>query len=266
MSINAKEKFINAIVSRIEDYKVISQREITDINDLDNTIKRMDGYGLLGYLNFLRAYVSKINAYEYTYNNGLKDLTSEIEYKINNNKYTSKRIILSMGNGKAIVNLFIDRKKQGIQQFLISSSPNEETIPDSLKNIEVESTCVYVNGECGSVFERYLNLDSKTLILEKYRQNYAMSEFQDSSEDLIRLCGSSNRDLEILYNQEEPIYAQLASDYKVEMAHFDPNSSTDAKRIVAKINEEVDTIIENINLGISESIKENSPVKRLEKK
>ena len=50
------------------------------------------------------------------------------------------------------------------------------------------------------------------------------------------------------------------------MADFDPNSSIDAKNIVGKINNEVDSIVTNIHSLIDEYVNKNSSMKKLEKK
>lgn len=269
MSINANEKLINAILSIVSDYKMISERKITDLDELNNILETATGRGgckLSTVKNLF--HLIEASAQEYSYENGLKYLISEITYKDDLNIHTTieQRTLTTNYNNAPITNIIIARNRVAVQRLLISSSPNDEIFPESMKDIEIERLTIYVNNKCGSTFETYTNLNNSSLMLERYEQYYPVSNYEDSKKDLLRLCGCGTRYLEIIYHKAEPIYAQLSDKYKVEMADFDPNSSIDAKIIVGKINDEVNSIVANIYSLIDEYVNKNSSVKKLKKK
>ncbi len=266
MAINANEKFINAILSRVSDYKMTSERKITDLDELNNIMETATGHGYS--LSIIKSLYHLIDAsaQEYSYENGLKYLISEMTYKNGTNIHTiEQRTLTTDYNNVPITNIVIKRERKAVQQLLISSS-KDEIFPEAMKDIEIEKTSIHVNDNCGSVFETYTNLNDSSLMLEKYMQYYPVSNYGNSDKDLLRLCGCGTRYLEIIYHKKEPIYAQLSDKYKVEMADFDPNSSIDAKIIVGKINNEVDSIVTNIHSLIDEYVNKNSSMKKLEKK
>lgn len=266
MNINATKKFKNAVLSKVSDYKMISERKITDLDEINNIMETATDYGY--YLSIIKRiyHLIEASAQEYFYENGLKLLISEITFKKDGNIHTiEQQTLTSNYNSVPIVNIIIERKKKALQQLLISSNSKDEIFPESMKDIEIETTSIHVNNYCGSVFETYTKLSDDSLILEKYMQYYPVSAYENSEKDLLRLCGFGTRYLEIIYHKEEPIFAQLSDKYKVEMAGFDPNSTIDAKIIVGKINNEVDAIVANIHSLIDEHDKKCSYVKKLKK-
>lgn len=267
MTINAKEKFINAISSRVSDYMMKSERKITDLDELNNIMETATGHGYSLSRIKTSYHLIEASAEEYSYENGLKYLISKMTYKKGIDIHTiEQRTLTTDYSNVPITNIVIKRTRKAMHQLLISSSAKDEIFPESMKNIEIEKICIHVNDECGSVFETYTNINDSSLMLEKYMQYYPVSNDKNSNKDLLRLCGCGSRYLEIIYHEAEPIYAQLSDKYKVEMADFDPNSSIDAKIIVGIINDEVDSIVANIHSLIDEYVNKNSSVNKLENK
>lgn len=250
MSINAYNKFTTTIFSRLEDYKLQSSREIIDVAELEEILEKGVGHGyrlslVKNIFNFENA-----SAKEYVYDNGLIYLDSEITYrdKKYGNLHTIRQLTLTTNYKKSpLVNIVVEREKKAIQQLLIQSNSQDDIFPESMKNIEIQRTSIHVDDHCGSVFQTYTNLTDGSLMLEQYMQYYPVSNYEDSEKDLLRLCGCGTRYLEIIYQESQPIFAQLSDKYKVEMAGFDPNSALDAKLIVEKINLEVSEIVTTIN-------------------
>jgi len=270
MSINAYNKFINTILNRLEDYKLKSSRKITDVTELEKILEKGTGHGYsLSVVKSIFQFESA-SAKEYVYDNGLIYLDSEINYRDNkcDNLHTIRQLTLTTDYEKApLVNIVVQEEGKTIQQLLVKSDSKDDIFPESTKDIEVQQTSIHVDNHCGSVFTTYTNLTDDSLMLEQYMQYYPVSNYEDSEKDLLRLCGCGTRYLEIIYRESEPIYAQLSDKYKVEMAGFNPNSATDAKVIVEKINSEVSEILTKINRLIDEHQKENkSFVKIIENK
>lgn len=260
MAINANKKFINAILSRISDYKMTSERKITDLEELNTIMETATG---CGYSLGIISQVIEASAQEYSYENGLKFLISKIIFREDGNVRTiEQQTLTSDYNSVPIVNVAIEREKKAPQQLLISSNSKDEIFPEVMKNIEIEKTIIHVDNHCGSVFKTYTKLDDCSLMLEKYMQYYPVSSYENSDKDLLRLCGCGNRYLEIIYHKEEPIFAQLSNKHRVEMAGFDSNSARNAKIIVERINYEVDSIVANIHSLIDEYEKKHSYVKK----
>ena len=267
MAIHANKKFINAILSRVSGYKIISERKITDLDELNNIMETATGYGYR--LSIIKQiyHLIEASALEYSYENGLKLLISKITFQKDGNVRTiEQQTLTSDYNNVPIVNIVIEREKKALQQLLISSNSKDEIFPESMRDIEIETTSIHVDNHCGSVFKTYTKLNDDSVMLEKYMQYYPVSDYENSDEDLLRLCGCGSRYLEIIYHKEEPIFAQLSDKYKVEMANLNPNSAIDAKIIVGKINYEVDAIVANIHSLIDEHDKKCSYVKKLENK
>lgn len=264
MAIDAKEKFEWAILNRLRNYEMMLEREITDLEELESIMETATGHGYsLSILKDLYRLV-EANATEYTYENGLKYLVSKIKYDNGTNIHTIKQETLTSDyNSAPIVNIMIEGQRKSINQFLISSSPKDETIPEAMKDIEVEKTTIHVNNNCGSVFEQYTYLND--LMVEKYKQFYPFSEYVNSINSLIRLCGCGSRYLEFIYHKGEPIYAQLSDKYKVEMAGYDPNSPRDVATMYSIISKESYAIVDRINSAIDDYEKKESFTKELKR-
>lgn len=248
MAINAYNKFTTAIFSRLEDYNLQSSREITDLDELEKIMSNDSGYNL-GLIRYMYRFEGA-SAKECIYDNGLIYLDSKITYRENNSsslRTIHKLTLTTNYEDLPLVSVTFEKQKKAIQQLIIESKSKDDIFPESMKNIEVRQTNIYIGRKCGSVFESYRNLVDASLMLERYKQYYPLSSYEEKSTDLLRLCGFGDRYLEIIYNNEEPIFAQLSSKYNVEMAGFDPNLASDVKTIVEKVNSEVDEIVCAIN-------------------
>lgn len=262
MAIAAKEKFECAVLNRLHEYEMISERTITDLGELESIMETATGHGYS--LSTIKDLYRLVNASaeEYTYENGLKYLVSEIKYDNGTNIRTIKQETLTSDyNSAPIVNIIVEGQRTSINQLLISSSPKDVTIPEAMKDIEVEKTKIHVNNNCGSVFITYTNLND--LMVEKYKQYYPFSEYDNYTNNLIRLCGHGTRYLEFIYHNGKPIYAELSNKYKVEMAGYDPNSLKDVETMFSIINKEVYAIVDKINLAIDDYEKKDSFAKEL---
>lgn len=250
MTINAHDKFVGTVMSRLEDYNLESNRNIEGYNELKKILKTATGSGYTIDIVETVFKLRSVSAKEYIYDNGLIYLDSEIEYrdKTSNNLHVIRQLTLTTDYKKTpLVNIVVQKEKKAIQQLLVDSASKDEIFPDAMRNIEIQETSIHVGGHCGSVFETYTNSNDGTLMLEKYKQFYPVSNYEDSEKDILRLCGCGSRSLEIIYSQSEPIFAQLSDKYTVEMAGLEPNSSIDVKYIVGRINTEVSEICNAIN-------------------
>lgn len=119
MSINANKKFIDAILNRVSDYKIASQRQITDLSELNDIMETATGDGYS--LSFIKRFNKFIgaNAKEFCYDNGLKYLISKINYKAHdNNVHTiEQRTLTSNYSNTPIVNIIIEKERKAIQQL-----------------------------------------------------------------------------------------------------------------------------------------------------
>lgn len=251
MDINAYEKFNNAIFTRLSDYELETEREINEIEELEEILKTATGTGWNIELVKSLYYFLDANATEYVYSNGLKYLDSKITFKENENSkivHTIRQVTVTPDYKKEpITNLIIENGKKSVQEFLIPTTFTNPIIPEEDKTIDINKVVVSVNGGCGSIFERYVDKVNENLLLERYEQYYPLSDYEDSEKDLLRLCGCGSRTLNIVYYKTQPVYAQLSDKYNVEMAGYNPYSSGDVESIVAKINEEVDLITSAID-------------------
>lgn len=194
-----------------------------------------------------------VRAKEYSYEIGLKSLISEISYQEGTNIHTIVQRILTIDYlNTPIVNLEIQKEKKALPELLITSSAKDKLFPEVMKIIEIEKTSIHVNDQYDSVFETHMILKDGSLMIEKYSQYYPISHYEDTSAYLLRLCGFGTRNLEIIYHESQPIYAQLFNRCNVEMAEFNPNSSRDANYIIRIINNEVDVIVSYLHSLIDE--------------
>lgn len=270
MAINAYKKFKNTLYNRLIDYRVISERTINDKLEIQKVLEK--GIVSVRKLAFFKHNYNFVESEitESQYENGLVYLKGKIIFSdkhIKGNLHTvDLKVLIADNNDIPLVNIIIEKEKKAIEQLLINSVAKDDIFLDCEKNIEIKKTTIYVNGECGSTFETYTNLKERTLMLEKYRQCYEMSNYENTGKDLLDLCGCCTRDLEIIYRKERPIFAQLSNKRIVEIAGYDPNSQIDATFIVNRINEEVDAINDAINKTIDEQLEVLSDQKKLVKK
>lgn len=250
MAINAYNKFTNAIFNRLSYYELESTREINDIEELNKIMETATGRGCNIEVIKLVHHFIDANATEYIYSNGLKYLDSKIKYRKIDGKtiHTVRQITITPDYKEyPLINIIIEEDKKAIQQFLVSSNPDDSIIPDEDKTIGFLKSEIQVNGRCGAIFETLTDIKNQSLLLERYKQIYPVSDFENTDTNLLNLCGCGLRYLEIIYHKNQPVFAQLSDEHKVEMANYNPNSSIDAEKIVNTISEEVSAITATIN-------------------
>lgn len=242
MAINAYNKVINTILSRLVDYKLKTSREIIDIIELEEILKKSTGHGYS--LDVVRNIYQfeNVSTKEYVYDNGLIYLDSKINYRDNTgNLHTIRQLTLTTDYEKApLVNMVIQKERNAVQQPLIKSDSKDEIFPELMKGIEIQKTTIHVDKYCGSVFQTYTNLNDGSLISEQYMQYYRVSNSDDSKK--LDLCGRATRYLEIFYHESEPTFDQFPDKFNV--------------NIVEKMNEEVLKISTAINRLIDKHQKE----------
>lgn len=251
MSINAKEKFNKVIYDRLNEYNLTSQREITDEVELGKVMQTAtrQGYTLLK-LAKMYYHLIGAKANEYTYDNGLQFLDSVVSYKEKNsvNVRTTRQITISSDYlERPLVNITINNDKKAVQQLLTKLESSDIIFPGNERNIGIEKICIHVEDQCGSEFTRYTDLSSNKLMLEKYTQGEPVTSYEVRTDDFFNLCGEGTRDLEIIYRDDQPVFAQLSDKYNVQMAGFNPNSQIDSTIIVKMIGSEVGQIVDKIH-------------------
>ncbi len=264
MRINAYERFLKTIDENIG--MPVSSRDVDDEIELADILKRLDriGFSLMLIKEVYR--LGSAFATETVYDNGLIKLESVISYKekavngeINTIRQTS---IFSSYEEEPLVNLSTKEKEKAWVQFLVDSSPENDLFKH--KDIKIKETSInFGERYCASHFITYRNLMDNSLILEKYRQGYPISKYDDKSDDLIRLCGNCARYLEIIYKEGKPIYAELSDKYNVAMANFNHGDPIDVKYIVDRVDEEVDAICDTIKTDLTEFQKNKDEKKRI---
>ena len=267
MSINAYEKFLRTIDENIG--MPVSSRDVNDEIELADMLEKIavvGGYNLTHIKRFYR--LGSAFATETVYDNGLIKLESVFNYKeraVNGeNKTTRQTTIFSSYDKEPLVNLLMQEEEKAWVQFLVDSSPKNNIFED--KDIKIRDTTVTFGGRsCGSSFITYRSLRDNSLILEKYRQGYPISKYDDKSDDLIRLCGYCNRYLEIIYKEGKPIYTELSDKYNVAMANFNHSDPIDVKCIVERIDEEIDAICGVIATDLTDFQKNKDEKKRVKK-
>lgn len=241
MAIEARKKVEKIIEDSLNASKaeLVAQREIRDIDELCNLFRTKLG------LMAIRAYneVVRVSAVEEQYSNGLILLKSNIQaYNKGICQNITELSLLKNYESEALVEVIMEDEFRSIGELMTKAVLPEYCISDELRNIEIKKTSMNFYG--AHLYPRYAfrevrDRKSGDLIMEKYMQYCPISEHKDSSEDLIRLCGTSGRSMNILYNKNHPIYAQLSDTYTVQMAGYTPTSAYDAQRIVDRINEEL---------------------------
>lgn len=268
MAIDARKKFGKIIEDSLNASKaeLVAQREIKDVEELYNLL------GIRSNLSTIRAdnEVVRVSAVEERYSNGLILLKNNIQaYNKGICKNITELSLLKNYESEALVIVIMEDEFRSIGEFMINVMLPEYCISDESRNIEINKTSMIFYG--AHLYPRYTfsevtDRKSGNLIMEKYMQYCPISEYKDSAEDLIRLCGTSGRSMNILYNKNHPIYAQLSDTYTVQMAGYTPTSAYDAQRIVDRINEELAVTINAIQDTILEYDPSRNKAPKLKRK
>lgn len=264
MSINAYEKFIKAIDENIG--MPISARDVSDEIELADMLKKLDRDIFSFSLEFIKKYNYLINAtgYETVYSNGLTLLTSVITYKgkesNSNCNSLTQTFIFSSYDEEPLVNISKREELMSSMSLFIGGCPNDDVFDD--KDILFQNVSIKLKGgQCEDYFRTYKNLSNKSIMIENYRQVHPISKY--NSNDLLRLCELADCDLAIVYKNDNPVYAEFSTGYRVEDAGLDRNDSIDAKHIVDRINEEVDAVCDVIRTELVEFDKNKDEKKRV---
>ncbi len=257
MAINAYEKFKDCIAENIGS-NIVFSRIVKDEVELIEMLKMVKGSGFsLDMIKNLYR-LGKVIGVETIYDNGLIKLETQVAYKkreVNSKEEKVNQLsIFSSYDETPLVNMVVKSDAKAFEQLLISGDSRDDLFRE--KDVFVREVSIDLKDTaCGSSFKSYRRRDDASLILEKYRQVYPLSKYRFNSNDLFSLCGCNKRDLDIIYKNNQPIYAQFSDECSVEAANFNPNSKIDAKCIVDKVNEEVDAICDAIKNNLAEFTK-----------
>jgi len=269
MTINANNKIIGTALTRTQDYKLVAVKEIKDLTELEQITEKglgQGGYGLSLVKLIHNFYNAK--ATEYTYENGLKFLLSEITYRDKlegNNIHTIKQYTFTTNYEEApLINIVVTREQKSVQQLIAKSYIKDENIPECERNIEIFETIPYVNNTCGHVFKAYTDMRNNTLLMETYMQYYTISE--NAEKGLLSLCGVGEKIIEIIYSKKQPVSTNFAvKERDKSLPKYQFNSELGAQFVVDAINVEVDAIVEKINSIFNDYEKKYNNQKRLKK-
>lgn len=244
MTIHAQEKFMGAIVNSLVDFRIASQRNITDPYELQKIMQNLlsNDYAI-NWVNPDFTFV-KARATEFVYENGLIYLDSALIFRNHRGvlKNIHKTVVTPGYNEIPLVSMDVTQDRKNISQFLLETESSLEIykFPLSERNIEIKEISISIEGIHRSSFETYKNLEDETMLVERYKPYKPMPLCDDSSKGYIQ----KGDVLEILYRRARPIYAQLVG--SSEQKGFDPNSLSHAAFIVDKVVEEVDVIRDEI--------------------
>lgn len=162
-----------------------------------------------------------------------------------------------------LINIVEDKEIKKIKQSIKNSFTDVEVVSEIERNVEIFETIPYVNNTCGSVFKSYTDIIDNSLLLETYMQYYAVSE--NSDRGLLSICGIGEKDMHIIYLDNQPIYANFHGSKDKEIAGYPVNTKTGAQFIIDSINEEVNAIVTKINAIFDNYEKEYNNQKKLKK-
>lgn len=244
--INARKKIMDAISEKLVDFKKIETQELNE-EELDEKLSNI--IGCVNKTDNMYGEFLESGGKAYMYENGLTYIASVFTYQKNSNENKIMQYTLINNESELpIFNIILNKCSKSMAQLFIDNSSLDSNIPSSGKDVEVETIEINLGGVHICKFTSYKDLHRNQVVLEKYRKITNVSEY--SFTDLLRLCGYDTRDLEIIYNNEKPIYAELSSDYSVREARYNPDSKKDVNCIVGIINNEVCSIILKINTMI----------------
>lgn len=240
MALNVYKNIINSVNKGLANLKVESTRKIYDKKELENILNVAN--------NGMKFYFSdeiNISANEAKYDNGLIYLNVQINF-LKTAKSINEMIFTFDYKESPLININVQNEKMAIEELLVKEN-NENLFSNEEKNIGKKTIAIDVLDICNSFFQVYFNQNEDNIMVEKYRQIYPASGINDNL--FLRLCGCNSKDLEIIYKQNEPIYAQFSNEDKIEMANLHP--ILDVYKVVEIIGQEIDNITNAIEMTIS---------------
>ena len=243
-------------------------RKITDVKELEEILKQANGIDL----NLLNSFgtVKEVRAEEWFYENGLKYIICEMDYSKNKDEdeiqTIEKRILTANFLSNPIMMLDFTRNRVAPEQFLAPKSTSSILFPKEERTIEINEMTVSLNGLCTGCFKEIKNLKTNQLLKEEYLQYYPIIKGTGFSKKFINLCGCGERKLELLYHNDNPVFADFSGKHTIEMIGLQANKKEDIQKIIALINEEVEAITQKISSSIKIYRKQNQPKIRSRKK
>lgn len=255
MRINAYEKFISTIERNIGS-RVVSTSTIIDEKKLSNNLKMLSisGYSFEN-INMIFS-LSKVRAEETVFDNGLIRLESTINIgEANSFKQTT---VFKSYDEEPLVNIVESNQKLSLEQ-------SDSLISYFGQNIIFSGVSIDIKGySCTSSFITYKGLKDSSFLIERYNQICPLSDCDENSNELAKLCEFGRRELEIVYKNCKPVYSQILSRFNVEKVESKPNNTIIIDTsIVDKISQEVDAICGIIETNLREFQKNKDEKKRV---
>lgn len=272
MKIQAYQKIFDYLFNEVSENNLGAEKEpvlrkITDLTELEKMLKETNGINL----NLLNSFgiVKEVRAEEWKYENGLKYIICEIDYSKSENsdeiQTIEKKILTANFLTNPILMLDLVKNRVAPEQFLASKSTPLNLFPIEERTLEINEMSVFVNGIYAGCFKEIKNLKTNQLLKEDYLQFCPIENGVGISKNFIKLCGCGEKNLEILYFKDNPVFADFSGKYTVEMMGFHADSVEDIQKMITIINEEVDAIIKKISSNIKIYSKKNQPKRKIKK-
>ena len=272
MKIQAYQKIFDYLFNEVSENNLGAEKEpvlrkITDLTELEKMLKETNGINL----NLLNSFgiVKEVRAEEWKYENGLKYIICEIDYSKSENsdeiQTIKKKILTANFLTNPILMLDLVKNRVAPEQFLASKSTPLNLFPIEERTLEINEMSVFVNGIYAGCFKEIKNLKTNQLLKEDYLQFCPIENGVGISKNFIKLCGCGEKNLEILYFKDNPVFADFSGKYTVEMMGFHADSVEDIQKMITIINEEVDAIIKKISSNIKIYSKKNQPKRKIKK-
>lgn len=268
MAISAKEKLINAIYDSIGVGNITNTRKLDGMEEIDAIFK--DALSRLrqakGDYKYIKESAKTISmqGIEYTCSNGVILVEATIEYEERGKKHESRQIIVT-NDYRSIPLIYIttDYRKRAIQQLFSKTEPSDDIYKEQEKIIEIQDVNICFDGISIGNYQTLTNLKTNSVMNERCIQHYLLGNHKEKNE-LLKACSIDAKLLEILYENNEPIYAQFANHSSVE--DYDYDSKKDAKKIEDEVKQEVDAIAVEISRIISSQNKKTAQYIKIDKK
>lgn len=272
MKIQAYQKIFDYLFNEVSENNLGAEKEpvlrkITDLTELEKMLKETNGINL----NLLNSFgiVKEVRAEEWKYENGLKYIICEIDYSKSENsdeiQTIEKKILTANFLTNPILMLDLVKNRVAPEQFLASKSTPLNLFPIEERTLEINEMSIFVNGIYAGCFKEIKNLKTNQLLKEDYLQFCPIENGVGISKNFIKLCGCGEKNLEILYFKDNPVFADFSGKYTVGMMGFHADSVEDIQKMITIINEEVDAIIKKISSNIKIYSKKNQPKRKIKK-
>lgn len=257
MTINPKEKIRQLLEENGITFTNIEKHIHLNLEEISETLKQ-ENLLIQSILDALPVYIRyryKGWGEIYYYPNEIKQLLI-----VKENQNTKRTYITNVlfKNNKPILMIEKTSKSENMLNYLVKSNHQENYLSEKLSpNLNnVQESFYYYDGNAEhlhSTLTTFRDTNSDKVLIQKYKQYRPLGEFCDNPPNLIRLCGTGNRNLEIIYCEDTPLYAELDSDYSLSMLEMNSNSEIAARSCIDQINEEYDLFIDKITHALTNS-------------